>query len=85
MAEEKQVVKTKRPTALKRDMQSEKRRLANRAFKSRVGSAMRSFEKEATQDKWNGLQALLDKGVKKGIFKINKVGRLKSKYASKVR
>ncbi len=84
MAEEKEKVKTKRPTALKRDIQSAKRQLENRALKSRIGTAIRNFEENASREKWSDLQALLDKGIKKGIFKLNKVSRLKSKFSSKI-
>lgn len=83
MAEEKEKVKTKRPTALKRDIQSERRQLENRVLKARIGTAVRNFEKDSTQETLKALQALLDKCAKKGIFKLNKVSRLKAKYASK--
>lgn len=91
MAEEKKEnVKVKRPTALKRDIQNEKRRLENRSFKARVTTAIRSLEKEiavkapTAKEKLQELQALIDKGAKKGIFKMNKASRLKSRFTSKV-
>ncbi len=84
MAENKQKVKTKRPTALKRDIQSAKRQLENRVLKSRIGTAIRSFEKDPKQANWTDLQALLDKAVKKHLFKLNKVSRLKSKFAAQI-
>lgn len=90
MAEEKKA-KTKRPTAKKRDIQNEKRRLQNRVFKSRVKTAVRSFEKEVTEKnesevkaRLNAIYSLLDKGVKRGIYKLNKVSRLKGKFSGKV-
>lgn len=89
MAEEKKA-KEKRPTALKRDIQNEKRRLQNRAFKSRIKTAMRSYEQVAAQnneqeakEQLSALYSLLDKAVKTGIYKINKAGRLKSQFAAK--
>lgn len=90
MADEKKA-KERRPTALKRDIQNEKRRLINRAFKSSVKTAIRSFEKVASekneaeaQSQLKSLYSLLDKGVKRGIFKLNKASRLKGKFAGKV-
>lgn len=90
MAEEKKA-KTKRPTAKKRDIQNEKRRLQNRVFKSRVKTAVRSFEKEVSEKneteakaRLNAIYSLLDKGVKRGIYKLNKVSRLKGKFSGKV-
>ncbi len=84
MAEKSKKEKTKRPTALKRDIQSAKSNLENRILKSRIGTAIRNFEKEATQEKWRFLQALLDKAAKKNLFKKNKVSRLKSKFSLQV-
>ncbi len=90
MAEEKKDSKTKRPTAKKRDLQNAKRKLQNRSFKSRVKTVVRSFENEVKQKneteaktRLNSIFSLLDKGVKRGIYKLNKVGRLKSKFSKK--
>lgn len=84
MAEEKKA-KTKRPTALKRDIQNEKKRAHNRSFKSKVKTAIRSLEGEKneteTKARLNSVFSLLDKGVKMGIYKLNKVSRLKSKFS----
>ena len=41
---EKETKKTKRPTAVKRDMQSKRRRLDNRVYRSRVRTAIRAFQ-----------------------------------------
>jgi len=91
MAEQKKDSKSKRPTAQKRDIQNAKKRLHNRVFKSRVKTAIRTFEKqvseketEAAKTQLNTVISLLDKGVKHNIFKLNKVGRLKAKYASRI-
>jgi small subunit ribosomal protein S20 len=92
MAEEKKKVRVKKPTALKRDEQSLKRNLRNRSFKSKVATALRSFEdslskKEAATIKQNVnlLTSLMDKGVKKGIFKLNKASRVKSRLSARVK
>lgn len=82
--------KTKRPTALKRDIQNEKKKLINKTFKSRVRTATRSFDsaleakdKEMTQEKLSAVYSAIDKGVKKGIFKRNKADRMKARATKK--
>ena len=82
--------RTKRPTALKRDLQNEKRRLNNRIYKSRVRTAIRSFDESlekgdaaATTEKLNEVYSILDKCAKKGVFKVNKVSRTKSRLAAR--
>lgn len=88
MAEEKKENggKEKRPTASKRDLQSKRRNLRNRSFKSAVATAVRSFKESVAQKDVSGLKiklntiySLVDKGVKKGIFKLNKANRIKSR------
>ena len=85
MADEKKK-STKRPTALKRKIQSDKRALINKSFKSKVKTSLKSLsthaaekEKEKAASSLNTLNSLLDKGVKKGIYKQNKADRMKSK------
>jgi len=82
--------KAKRPTALKRDLQNEKRRLNNRVYKSRVRTAIRAFQESlekgdaaVTTEKLNEAYSVLDKCAKKGIFKVNKVSRTKSRLAAR--
>lgn len=82
----------KRPSALKRDLQSEKRRLANRSFRASVLTAVRLLEtalskKESEEDiktKLQQIYSLMDKGVKKGVFKSNKAARTKSRLSSRL-
>ena len=88
--EKKEAKKVKRPTAQKRDIQSEKRRLRNRTFKSSVRTAIRSLDdiiakgdKPLAQTKLNEVYSILDKGVKHGILKINQVSRTKSRLAAR--
>jgi small subunit ribosomal protein S20 len=79
--------KEKRPSALKRDLQSERRRLRNRSFRSSVNTAIRSLEKtlsekegaEKVQAKLQEIYSIVDKGVKRGIFKAQKGARTKSR------
>jgi small subunit ribosomal protein S20 len=82
--------KVKRPTALKRDLQSKKRRLNNKIYKSRVRTAMRAFQETLTKGdqadtttKLNEVYSILDKCVKKGVFKVNKASRTKSRLAAR--
>lgn len=82
--------KVKRPTALKRDLQSKRRRMDNRVYKSRVRTAIRAFQDsvekgdhaEAAQ-KLNEVYSILDKCAKRGVFKLNKVSRTKSRLAAR--
>lgn len=88
MANEKEKkAKEKTPSAIKRFRQSEENRLRNKAFRSKVSSAIRLC-KEATNtdatNKLNVVYSLMDKGVKKGIFKKNKANRLKSRITKRI-
>lgn len=90
MAKEESKKRTKRPTALKRDIQNEKKRLINKSFKSEVRSAIRTFEatvtkgdKTATEESLKTVYSLMDKGTKRGIFKKNKAGRTKARLAAR--
>jgi len=75
------------PTPLKRHKQDHKKNLNNRMWKSRILTARTAFaaakdekEKETLR---NSLNSLLDKAAKVGIFKKNKVSRLKSRASAK--
>lgn len=89
---EKKEGKAKRPSAQKRDLQNEKRRLRNRSHKSSVQTAIRglgdSLSKkesiEVIQTKLNAIYSLMDKGVKKGVFKPQKAARTKSRLVSRI-
>ena len=89
--EEKTSKKVKRPTALKRDITAKKRNLKNRVYKSRVKTAIRTYQenlgkgdKEITTKSLNEIYSLVDKGVKTGVFKKNKSSRIKSRMASRL-
>ncbi|MFC2049500.1 30S ribosomal protein S20 [Chlamydiota bacterium] len=92
MAKEKEEKKkVKRPTALKRDARNDKMRLINKSFKSNVRTTMRSFEealksqdKPRIQEALNTVYSVMDKGVKKGVYKANKASRLKARATVKV-
>mgnify|MGYP001799341652 CR=1 FL=1 len=89
---EEQPKKPKLSTAEKRDKQNVKKNLQNRSFKAKTKTALVRLEKSleekaeaSTKAKHlNALYSLMDKGVKKGIFKKNKAARTKAKYAAKV-
>lgn len=88
--ETKEKGKVKRPTPLKRDEQSEKRRLRNKSFRASVRTAIRHLEEalpkgdqEANKKNLNEIYSLMDKGVKKGVYKQNKANRTKSRLAAR--
>jgi len=83
--------KARRPTAAKRAVQSEKRNLRNRIFKSQVRTAMRAFQEASASGDSTAITArlsevysLMDKGVKKGVYKANKANRTKSRITPRV-
>lgn len=87
--DEKKKAKERVPTAKKRDLQGEKRAVRNRAFKSTLRKKVRTL-KEAVEKKdkeslgpiLNEVYSLIDKGVKKGIYKKNTANRSKSRLAA---
>jgi small subunit ribosomal protein S20 len=89
MAEEKKAEKkTRRPTPLKRELQNQRKRLANRSFRASVSTAVRSLqdsltEKAPSKEKLDLIYSLVDKAVKRGIFKPNKASRLKSRLTAR--
>lgn len=92
MAEDKKVeAKVKKPSALKRDLQNEKKRLRNRSYRASVLTSIRTLESsltqkdapEAVKTKLNAIYSLMDKGVKSGIFKPNKAARTKARLTAR--
>ena len=80
--------KVKKATALKRQEQSEKKRIQNKAFRSKVRSSLKGFITSLSQKDgqkqmaaFSEVSSLLDKGVNKGIFKMNKASRLKARMS----
>ena len=83
MAEEKKAEKkTRRPTPLKRELQNQRKRLANRSFRASVSTAVRSLKDAPSKEKLDLIYSLVDKAVKRGIFKPNKASRLKSRLTA---
>lgn len=75
--------RVKRPTAAKRLIQDNKKRLRNRILKSQIRTSIRSFiNAENDGEKQECIKlvySLVDKAVKKGIYKKNKGARVKSR------
>ena len=94
MAEDKKdaaAPKVRRPQALKRDIQNERKNLQNRAFKSKVSTAMRALQTSLSQndeavkrENLNTVNSLVDKGVNKSIFKRNKANRIKARLTARL-
>ena len=79
--------KTKTPTALKRHKQDLKKNFNNRVWKSRILTARTAFAEAKAEEKptlLKALHSLLDKAAKNGVFKKNKVSRLKSRSTAKI-
>jgi small subunit ribosomal protein S20 len=82
MAEKKAKGPQKRPSALKRDIQAEKRRLRNRSRKAKIFTERKKLEAAPAEKKVSQLStvvSLLDKAAKKGTIHPNKASRLKSR------
>lgn len=89
MAEKKAETKKKRPTAEKRMIQNEKKRMHNRSIKAKVLTHIRGLEKSAKDKDQAKLGAglktiysLIDKGVKTHVYNKHKAARMKSRMAS---
>lgn len=83
--------KIKRPTAQKREIRNNKRRMINKSFKSQVRTTMRSFDdalkaqdNEQIQRALSTLYSAMDKGVKRNIYKRNKAARIKARATQRV-
>jgi small subunit ribosomal protein S20 len=82
--------KTRRPTPQKRDIQNSKRRLKNKIFRSTARTAIRHFEEALpkgdqaqVKECLDFIYSIMDKGVKHGIFKLNKASRTKARLAAR--
>lgn len=88
--EDKKKQKVKRPSAIKRDIQHEKRRLRNKSFKSSVRTTIRAFEEtvakgdaSAIKESLSEVYSAMDKGVKKGVYSVNKASRTKARLTAR--
>ena len=93
MANEKkeETKKVKRPTSQKREEQNDEKRLRNKAFRSRVKTALKGFLQSLKQADakvriacFSELASLVDKGVNKGVFTKNKANRVKQRLAARL-
>lgn len=83
--------KTRQPSALKRDLQNEKRRLRNRSYRASVLTCIRTLENsinqkeapEALKAKLNEIYSIMDKGVKRGVYTPQKAARTKSRLSAR--
>lgn len=89
--EPEKVKKVKVPTALKRDLQNERKRIRNRSFKATIRTVIRGFEEslkennaEAAKEHLSKVYSALDKGAKRGIFSKNKANRSKARLTAQV-
>jgi small subunit ribosomal protein S20 len=86
--------KVKKPSRLKRLIQSQNNRERNKAYAQKTKTAIKKLEtavaqgsKETAEEHLKAVYSVLDKAVKKGMLKINKAGRDKaraSRIASKI-
>lgn len=81
--------KVKVPTALKRDLQNERKRIRNRAFKASVRTEIRGLEEaikkndsSAAKAQLSKVYSVLDKGAKRGVFSKNKASRSKARLTA---
>ncbi len=84
--------KTKTPTAIKRVLQNEVRRQINKAFKTRVRTAVRAFETSLEKGEsaeitttLNTVFSMMDKGVKRSVFKRGTADRTKSRFTARAK
>ena len=77
----------KKPTALKRRIQDEKKHMRNRTWKRRIQTAKVAFEKETNAETkaplLKAVYSLLDKAVKNKVIKKGKASRTKARFAKK--
>lgn len=86
MAAEKSKQK-RRPTAEKRITQNVKANQRNRAFMSRLRTAITTYKKavaanEESEPHLRAVYSFVDKAVKRGLYKQNKASRTKSRMAA---
>ena len=78
-------------SALKRARQTERRTAANRANKSRLRTALRTFraalskgDKQAAETGYRETASVLDKAVQKGVLHKNTASRYKSRLGKRL-
>ena len=83
--------KVKKPTCQKREEQNNEKRLRNKAFRSRIKTALKGFLQSIKQPdvkvrmaQFSEVASLVDKGVNKGVFTKNKASRVKQRLAARL-
>lgn len=83
--------KEKIPTPIKRNLQNEKKREINKSYRSSVRTALNAFEAalktgeaKEVKDRLNDVYSMMDKGVKRGVYKLNKASRTKARLTARV-
>ena len=73
----------------KRLIQSEKRRVANKATRTKIKTAIKSFhaalsakDMEKSASLLNEISSLADKATKNGLYKLNKASRVKAQITA---
>ncbi len=88
---EKETKKVKRLTPQKRQDQNDKRRVQNKAMRSRFRSSVKAFldslksgDKASQMTCFSEVSSLVDKGVNKGLYKKNKASRVKARLTARL-
>lgn len=89
--EEEKKKKTTQTSARKRQLQNEKRRVQNKAARSRLKTTVKNLhdslptkETEKKEDMLREVYSQVDKAAKKGVFSKNRANRIKSRLATRV-
>ena len=89
--EKKEEKKVKQATAKKRELQDQRKRVQNRAYRSQVRSTIKQFKESLTSGNEEQQKkalataySLVDKGVNKSIFKRNKASRIKARLTARM-
>ena len=90
--EKEKAKKSKIPTAIKRNIQNEKRRLRNKSFLSKIKTAISNFKKALNEsevalsmENLKEVFSLVDKGAKKKILHKNNANRIKSRLTKSIK
>lgn len=81
----------KQAQTYKRLIQSEKRRVANKATRTKIKTTIKAFhaalstkDMEKSNALLNEISSLVDKATKNGLFKLNKASRIKAQITGHI-
>jgi small subunit ribosomal protein S20 len=90
--EKKEKGAVKRSSAKKRQIQNEKKRVANKTIRSCIKTKVKAFRESAptqslgtNEESLREIYSLADKAAKKNVFSRNKASRIKSRLAKRMR